>query len=71
MDDGDLAPVRGWRPGTAVKDKLAFVRPFLSGDNAYERAFAGAVRSRDAKNLAGPNIEIEARKRDGCAIPLL
>src|SRR5205823_4929727 len=44
-------------PGRAVDHDLAAVAGLLAGQDAHERALAGAVRPGDAEDLAGADLE--------------
>ena len=71
VDDGNRGPAFERRPRRAATGDRPLVGRLLAGEDAHERRFAGAVRTGDAENLAGDQIEIEAGERDGPAIALL
>ena len=60
MDDRDRVPVGRRRPRPAVEGQLAGVGPLFAGDDAHQRALAGAVRPGNAQHLA------RAECRDRC-----
>ena len=56
--------------GRPSKVSCAGIGPLLAGDDADQRALAGAVRSGDAEHLARADVELDAVERDGAAVAL-
>ncbi len=57
-------------PRLAEHPDLARVRPDDVHEDANERALAGAVRSEQAEDLAGMDVEGDAAKRRGVSVAL-
>src|SRR5581483_7062761 len=70
MDDRDAVRAVLVRPRPPVDGDLALVARHLAGEDLHHRALPGAVRSRDAKDLAGRGVQVEPVQRDRVAVAL-
>ena len=70
MHDRDGRRRIGEAPAAAVEGELARIGRLFAGEDAHQRALAGAVRSGDPQHLARPQLEIEPVERQGIAVAL-